>query len=149
MEQEVLALPSIDSTSENERSFHGLFIDMGHLTKSPSRFNERLDFLWNPNSKYSPNCNICTCVFVQFKKIDERTLKMQQVVVADHAQGKGIGTKLILFSEQFAVSAGFSSIFLHARESVIGFYERLNYVREGERFIEVTIPHFKARKKLQ
>ncbi|MCH2026314.1 MAG: GNAT family N-acetyltransferase [Verrucomicrobiota bacterium] len=87
--------------------------------------------------------------YLQFKKIEERTLKMQQVVVADHAQGKGIGTKLILFSEQFAVSAGFSSIFLHARESVIGFYERLNYVREGERFIEVTIPHFKARKKLQ
>ena len=49
--------------------------------------------------------------YLQFKKIEERTLKMQQVVVADHAQGKGIGTKLILFSEEFAVRAGFSSIF--------------------------------------
>ena len=87
--------------------------------------------------------------YLQFKKIEEDTLKMQQVVVAELAQGKGIGRKLILFSEQFAIMSGFSSITLHARENVIGFYERLDYVREGERFLEVTIPHFKARKKLQ
>ena len=87
--------------------------------------------------------------YLQFKKIEEDTLKMQQVVVAELAQGKGIGRKLILFSEQFAIMSGFSSIILHARENVIGFYERLDYVREGERFLEVTIPHFKARKKLQ
>ena len=87
--------------------------------------------------------------YLQFKKIEEDTLKMQQVVVAELAQGKGIGRKLILFSEQFAIMSGFSSIILHARENVIGFYERLDYVSEGERFLEVTIPHFKARKKLQ
>ena len=87
--------------------------------------------------------------YLQFKKIEEDTLKMQQVVVAELAQGKGIGRKLILFSEQFAIMSGFSSIILHARENVIGFYERLDYVREGERFLEVTIPHFKASKKLQ
>ncbi|MDB4737855.1 GNAT family N-acetyltransferase [Verrucomicrobiales bacterium] len=87
--------------------------------------------------------------YLQFKKIEERTLKMQQVVVAEHAQGKGIGRRLVLFSEQFAIMSGFSSIILHARESVIEFYERLDYVREGERFLEVTIPHFKASKRLQ
>ena len=87
--------------------------------------------------------------YLQFKKIDKVTLKMQQVVVAEHAQGKGIGRKLILFSEQFAIMSGFSSIILHARETVIGFYERLDYEREGERFVEVTIPHFKASKELQ
>ena len=87
--------------------------------------------------------------YLQFKKIEEDTLKMQQVVVAEHAQGKGIGRNLILFSEQFAIMSGFSSIILHARENVIGFYERLGYAREGERFLEVTIPHFKASKKLQ
>ena len=87
--------------------------------------------------------------YLQFKKIEERTLKMQQVVVAEHAQGKGIGRRLVLFSEQFAIISGFSSIILHARESVIEFYERLDYVREGERFLEVTIPHFKASKRLQ
>ena len=87
--------------------------------------------------------------YLQFKKIEEDTLKMQQVVVAEHAQGKGIGRNLILFSEQFATMSGFSSIILHARENVIGFYERLGYAREGERFLEVTIPHFKASKKLQ
>ena len=87
--------------------------------------------------------------YLQFKKIEEDTLKMQQVVVAEHAQGKGIGRNFILFSEQFATMSGFSSIILHARENVIGFYERLGYAREGERFLEVTIPHFKASKKLQ
>jgi predicted GNAT family N-acyltransferase len=87
--------------------------------------------------------------YLQFNKIEEDTLKMQQVVVAEHAQGKGIGRNLILFSEQFAIMSGFSSIILHARENVIGFYERLGYAREGERFLEVTIPHFKASKKLQ
>lgn len=87
--------------------------------------------------------------YLQFKKIEERRLKMQQVVVAEHAQGKGIGRRLVLFSEQFAIISGFSSIILHARESVIEFYERLDYVREGERFLEVTIPHFKASKRLQ
>ena len=48
--------------------------------------------------------------YLQLKKIEHDKLKMQQVVVAEHAQGKGIGRNFILFSEQFATMSGFSSI---------------------------------------
>jgi len=30
---------------------------------------------------------------------------------------------------------------LHARETALGFYERLGFVGEGARFLEVSIPH--------
>jgi ribosomal protein S18 acetylase RimI-like enzyme len=73
---------------------------------------------------------------------------MRQVAVAREAQGKKIGTALVEFSEHLAREHGFDKITMHARETAVAFYERLDYERCGERFDEVTIPHWEMRKKL-
>ena len=76
------------------------------------------------------------------------TVKMRQVAVATAVQGKGIGTLLVAESERLAQRLQFEVMSLHARETAVPFYERLGYVREGERFEEVGIPHFKMKKAL-
>ena len=79
----------------------------------------------------------------------EEVVKMRQVAVASTWQGKGIGSMLVAESEKTASRLGFSLIRLHARESAVPFYERLGYGLVGERFEEVTIPHFKMEKTLR
>ncbi|MFN4080100.1 MAG: GNAT family N-acetyltransferase, partial [Saprospiraceae bacterium] len=67
--------------------------------------------------------------------------KMRQVAVAPEAQGKGVGAKLVSASEQLARQLGARRIALHARETAVPFYLKLNYQIEGEPFEEVGIPH--------
>ena len=86
--------------------------------------------------------------YLQFKIIDEKLVKMQQVVVSQQHQSKGIGKELINFSENLMSTKGLNNILLHAREPVIGFYERLGYEKFGEKFLEVTIPHYKMKKRI-
>ena len=86
--------------------------------------------------------------YLQFKPVDSRVVKMQQVIVAAHLQGQGVGRELVNFSEAHARSAGYSEVTLHAREVVMSFYEALGYLREGDVFTEVSLPHFKHRKRL-
>ena len=73
--------------------------------------------------------------YLQFKIIDEKLVKMQQVVVSQQHQSKGIGKELINFSENLMNTKGLNNILLHAREPVIGFYERLGYEKFGEKFL--------------
>ena len=86
---------------------------------------------------------------MSLKPLAEGVLKMQQVAVSVHRQGEGIGRELVEFAEGLAKRAGADLIVLHAREAVIGFYEKLGYKRVGERFTEIGVPHFKAEKRLR
>ena len=86
--------------------------------------------------------------YLQFKIIDEKLAKMQQVVVLPKYQSIGVGKSLVNFSEKFISNIGINSILLHAREPVVGFYEKLGYEKFGEKFLEVTIPHHKMNKNL-
>jgi GNAT superfamily N-acetyltransferase len=78
--------------------------------------------------------------------VDAQTVKMRQVAVEPAFQNRGIGVKLVEFSEIYALKKGFSTMTLHARAPVVPFYEKLGYQVFGEEFIEVTIPHFAIRK---
>ena len=73
--------------------------------------------------------------------VDKEEIKMRQVAVDDEIQGRGIGTELVLYSERLARDRGYRRMSLHARDTAIPFYQRLNYVEVGEPFEEVTIPH--------
>ena len=75
-------------------------------------------------------------------------IKMRQVAVEEELRGQGIGAELVAFSEKVAVAHGYTEMVLNARENVVPFYQKLGYMVEGERFIEVTIPHFAMRKYL-
>ncbi|MBL7784007.1 MAG: GNAT family N-acetyltransferase [Saprospiraceae bacterium] len=86
--------------------------------------------------------------YLNLTPASEGVVKMRQVAVAPAWHGKGVGSMLVAESEKTALSLGFSIMTLHARETAVSFYERLGYSRVGERFEEVTIPHFKMEKTL-
>ena len=76
-------------------------------------------------------------------------IKMRQVAVAEHAQNKGIGLKMVQFSEAFATEKDFHTMDLHARKTAVPFYLRQQYTIVGDEFTEVTIPHYRMVKKLK
>ncbi|MBC7775980.1 MAG: GNAT family N-acetyltransferase [Phycisphaerae bacterium] len=80
--------------------------------------------------------------------VNEQEIKMRQVAVAPDQQGKGVGASLVEASEDTARSMNFKKITLHARETAVPFYLRLEYQAVGDRFEEVGIPHFKMEKTL-
>lgn len=81
-------------------------------------------------------------------KIECKAYKRQRVAVSEDLQGKGIGSKMMLFCEKYAKEKGFSSIYCHARDSAIDFYLKNKYLPEGDHFDEDTIRHLKMRKNL-
>jgi len=83
------------------------------------------------------------------KKIDNNTVRLRQMAVANNLQGKGIGASMMYFAENVARDAGFKKIRMHARKTAIGFYEKLGYTVIGNEFLEVSIPHFLMEKKLR
>jgi predicted GNAT family N-acyltransferase len=76
------------------------------------------------------------------KPIDGQRIQMRQVAVDEKVRGRGIGRMMVKYSEDFARKRGFREMTLHAREAIVPFYERLGYTRVGDRFTEVTIPHW-------
>ena len=80
--------------------------------------------------------------------LDSSKCKIRQVCVSKTMQGTGIGSKLMEFAEEIAMHHGFEIVMLHARKTVISWYESLNYEIIGDEFIEVGIPHFKMIKNL-
>lgn len=75
-----------------------------------------------------------------------KVIRMRQLAVSDNFQGLGVGRTLVTFLEKFVRELGYREIVLHARDSAVRFYENLDYTKEGERFVEVSIPHYTMRK---
>ena len=68
-------------------------------------------------------------------------VQLKQMTVVEGFRGKGIGCLLMDEVEESLVTSGVSEIRLHARETALGFYERLGFSIEGDVFWEVSIPH--------
>jgi GNAT superfamily N-acetyltransferase len=68
-------------------------------------------------------------------------VRLRQMAVAPHLQGRGIGAGVLRFAEAWAREHNVTRIELHARVTAVGFYERLGYAAKGEIFDEVTVPH--------
>ena len=85
---------------------------------------------------------------VVMKPVGDGKIRMRQLIVVEKYQRQGIGTALVAHAESFVRELGFQEIVMHARETAVAFYERLGYEKEGECFIDVTIPHFYMRKPL-
>jgi predicted GNAT family N-acyltransferase len=75
-------------------------------------------------------------------------VRMRQVAVDFDRQRRGLGNKLVRYSESFALGLGFREMRLHARRTAVPFYERLGYESYGEPFVEVTLPHLAMKKAL-
>jgi predicted GNAT family N-acyltransferase len=96
-------------------------------------------------------CAICYGVVlgtVSLKPLDEATLQLKQMAVAEDRGRERIGARLLAHAENWGHDAGFSLMVLHARIGADGFYARFGYMAEGEPFVETTIPHVKMTKVL-
>src|SRR5687767_14770807 len=69
-------------------------------------------------------------------------VRLRQMAVLNDLQGKGIGRALMNFAENLARDRGYKIIRMHARNNVVGFYEKVGYKIKGDQFIEITIPHY-------
>lgn len=74
--------------------------------------------------------------------------RLLQMVVEEAFQGQGVGTGLVRFLEAHLAREGFESLYLHARDHALGFYEKLGYRAEGVAFTEVGISHHRMVKRL-
>ncbi len=83
---------------------------------------------------------------LQIKPLTKTQVKLRQMAVDTNRQRQNLGTKLVKEVEKILKEQHIKSIELHARESAIGFYQKLGYHVVSERFIEVGIPHFKMLK---
>lgn len=114
-----LSLYDEDISKENQQMHFGLFDESGNLLACVA----------------AVNCS-------------STEAKVRQMAVDSKAQGKGCGRKLILCVEDHLSHLGFNHFVLHARMSAVGFYEKLGYVRVGQEFVEVGLPHIKMEKYL-
>jgi predicted GNAT family N-acyltransferase len=80
--------------------------------------------------------------------LDNATIQLRQMAVISGLQGKGIGKVLMQFAENISRDQGYKKIIMHARKTAIGFYEKLDYRKAGNEFLEVTIPHLAMEKDL-
>lgn len=80
--------------------------------------------------------------------IDEHTLQLRQMAVDHSLQNKGVGASIIRYAEMIAKEKGYTILMMHARDTVVGFYERCGYDVDGEQFFEVGIGHHKMKKNL-
>lgn len=79
---------------------------------------------------------------------DPKTVRLRQMAVGAGLQGKGIGRVLMSFAENIARDHGYRRITMHARKSVLGFYEKNGYKVCSDEFEEVTVPHHVMEKEL-
>ena len=94
---------------------------------------------------YEDDKLLACCMLVEE---DSRTVRLRQMAVLNDLQGKGIGKALMIFAENLARDRGYKKITMHARKNAVGFYEKMGYIRVGDEFEEITIPHYLMEKKL-
>jgi predicted GNAT family N-acyltransferase len=78
--------------------------------------------------------------------LSETSARIRQMAVDPRHQGKGFGRALMLGAEAELWRRGFRHLCLHARTSVVPFYEKLGYRGTGDEFLEVGISHLKMEK---
>ena len=72
--------------------------------------------------------------------------KIQRVAVCKNFRGTGIGSALIKECEQQIALLGGQKITLGAQTHALAFYEQLNYIVEGDEFMDAGIPHLEMTK---
>lgn len=91
---------------------------------------------------------IIGCLIISKIENNSKALKMRQVAVDESFRGQGIGKAMVQFSEKWAIDHQFEKFELHARASAVPFYLSMDYMKLGNEFQEVNIPHFKMVKNI-
>jgi N-acetylglutamate synthase-like GNAT family acetyltransferase len=80
--------------------------------------------------------------------VNATTVQLRQMAVDNDVQRKGVGAAIIAFAEKTAKEKGFRQLIMHARDTVVGFYQRCGYQAFDKPFVEVGIGHQKMQKQL-
>ena len=73
-------------------------------------------------------------------------VQIRQMAVRAERQGRGLGRALMDAAEAAIRADGIDRIYLNARATAVGFYEKLGYRVVGKPFTEVGIPHRRMEK---
>jgi len=71
----------------------------------------------------------------------------RMAVLAEY-RNKRTGKKLLQFVLQEAIAQNFKTVYLHAQQTAIAFYEKQGFIVRGDVFFEAHIPHQEMLKKI-
>ncbi len=66
--------------------------------------------------------------------------KLERFAVLKEFRSFGVGKYLVHFILKELMNS--ENIYLHAQEHVVGFYEKFEFIKKGDRFFEAGIPHW-------
>lgn len=72
--------------------------------------------------------------------------KIGRVAVKKSRRGEKLGNLLMREILSYVDAEGFDQAILDAQTPVLGFYEKLGFVAEGEEFMDAGIPHYRMRR---
>jgi ribosomal protein S18 acetylase RimI-like enzyme len=93
---------------------------------------------------FDPAGNLVACVLAA--ALSPTQARIRQMAVSPAHQRRGLGRRAMKELETALRSRGFTNLVLHARESAVGFYEKLGYTAVGDGFVDVTVPHVRMAK---
>jgi predicted GNAT family N-acyltransferase len=80
------------------------------------------------------------------RMVDATTAKIERVAVLKDQRGHGIGLKLMShLVARLRNHPQVKAITINAQVVAVPFYEKMDFVVEGEMFLEADIPHYKMR----
>ena len=105
---------------------------------------------WEPRERhFAMQVDNETVACVVIRPLGQGVVKLRQMAVEPARQGTGIGRGLLEGVEKILITDEVDRIELNARDTAVGFYEKLGFRKVGEEFVEVTIPHWKMVKTLR
>jgi predicted GNAT family N-acyltransferase len=75
--------------------------------------------------------------------IAPHTAKMERLAVLPALRKYGVGRKIVQTVLEFLANKNITTVNIHAQSAVVGFYQKLGFVPEGEEFEEAGIVHIK------
>ena len=70
----------------------------------------------------------------------QKGMKLERFAVLPEFRSCGVGKKLVHFILKELMNS--ETIYLHAQEHVVKFYEQFGFVKKGSKFFEANIPHW-------
>lgn len=84
----------------------------------------------------------------RLRPIGGERAKVERVAVLQTLRTSGLGGRIMAAVEAEASARGWPDLLLHAQVPVVGFYDRLGWLRVGEEFEEAGIRHLEMAKRL-
>jgi predicted GNAT family N-acyltransferase len=90
------------------------------------------------------NDELLACLIIT--GLDNFTVQLRQMAVAEVCRGRGLGFRLVSGVEKVLQSEGIRKIVLNARRTAEKFYEKCGYQVVGEEYIKIGLPHINMEK---